>query len=171
VAQIILAGFMATGKSEIGRRLARELGRVFIDTDGMVEAKAGRSVAAIFANDGEGAFRALEREAIEQACGVPDAVVAIGGGALLDPDNRRRLTTSGVLVCLDASPAEILRRVGDASSRPLLAAVPPQERLGRIERLLAERAPLFASATYRVDTTGLSPTDVVARVSALVAGR
>jgi len=171
VAQIILTGFMATGKSEVGRRLARELGRVFLDTDGMVEAKVGRTVADVFATEGEAAFRALEREAVEAACAVPDAVVAVGGGALLDADNRHRLAASGVLVCLTATPEEILRRVGTAADRPLLAAVEPAQRLGRIERLLADRAAAYAGANHCVDTTGRTIDEVVADVASLVAER
>jgi shikimate kinase len=171
VAQIILTGFMATGKSEVGRRLARELGRVFVDTDGMVEARVGRTVADVFGKDGEAAFRALEREAVEAACAVPDAVVAVGGGAMLDADSRRRLAASGVLVCLTATPEEILRRVGTCADRPLLASVPPAERLGRIQRLLTDRAAAYAAANHRVDTTGRSIDEVVADVATLVAGR
>ena len=171
MAQIVLTGFMATGKSEVGRRLARELGRVFIDTDGMVEATVGRTVAEIFAEEGEQQFRALEREAVKRACTVADAVVATGGGALLDPDSRQRLTTAGVLVCLTATPDEIVRRLGSADDRPLLAALSPTERRSQIDRLLAERAPIYGCANHRVDTTGLSIDEVVTRVAALVAGR
>ncbi|MFN8543524.1 MAG: shikimate kinase [Candidatus Binatia bacterium] len=169
--QIILTGFMATGKSEIGRRLARALGRVFVDTDGLIEASAGRTVADIFAADGEAGFRALEREAVERAAAVPDAVVATGGGTLLDPENRRRLATSGVIVCLTADPDEILRRVGDTSVRPLLAGASNGNRIDRIRELLEERAAVYGLAQHRVDTTGLTPDEVVERVSALVAGR
>src|SRR5512146_2178710 len=111
---------MATGKSEVGRRLARVLGRPFVDIDGLVEADAGRSVAEIFAAEGEPAFRAREREAVARACAVPDAVVATGGGTLLDPENRRRLAAAGPIVCLAASPEDILRRVPDPAARPLL---------------------------------------------------
>ena len=79
----------ATGKTEVGRRLARALGWPFVDTDALVEEAAGRSVAAIFAEEGEAAFRARERTAVAEACASPAAVIAVGGGALLDPDNRR----------------------------------------------------------------------------------
>src|SRR5262245_27042785 len=103
---------MGTGKTEVGRRLARKLGRTFVDTDRLVETKAGRPVSAIFATEGEAHFRALEREAIAEACAIPDAVVATGGGALVDPGNRRRLAEAGPVVCLTASPEEILRRIG-----------------------------------------------------------
>ena len=170
--QVILTGFMATGKTEVGRRLARRLGRPFVDIDGLVETAAGRTVADIFAAEGEQRFRELERTAVAEACRVPDAVVATGGGTLLDPENRRRLAAAGPIVCLSAPAAEILRRVDDPKSRPLLAnGRADGDRLARIERLLADRAPIYALATHAVDTAGLSLDEVVERVSALVAGR
>ena len=169
---IVLTGFMATGKTEVGRRLARLLGWTFVDTDGLVEAAAGRSVKDIFATDGEVRFRALEREAVAQACGMPDAVIATGGGALLDPDNRRRLAAAGPIVCLSATPEEILARTGNGSSRPLLAgAAGREERLARIRSLMADRAPAYAVAAHTVDTAGLTVEQVAERVRTLVAGQ
>jgi shikimate kinase len=172
VPELILTGFMATGKTEVGRRLARRLGRPFIDTDGLVEAGAGRSVAAIFAAEGEPHFRELERDAVVRACAVPDAIVATGGGTLLDGENRRRLAAAAPIVCLSASPEEILRRVGDPASRPLLKNGGGHAGgLERVRALLAERAPVYALATHTLDTSGLSIDDVVERVCGLVAGR
>jgi shikimate kinase len=172
VAHIILTGFMGTGKTEVGRRLARTIGRAFVDTDRLVEAKAGRSVASIFSERGEVGFRVLEREAVVEACALPDAVIATGGGAMVDPDNRRRLAAAGPVVCLTASPADILRRVGDPASRPLLAGTASEpERLARIRDLLAIRAPVYGSATHTIDTTGLTVDQVVDRVRAVVEAR
>ena len=170
--QVILTGFMATGKTEVGRRLARRLGRPFVDIDGLVEAASGKKVADIFAGEGEARFRQLERAAVAEACLVPEAVIATGGGTLLDPENRRRLAASGPIVCLAASPEEILRRVGDPGNRPLLAdGSAGGDRLTRIRELLAERAPAYALATHAIDTSGLGVDEVVERVRALVAGR
>lgn len=172
MAQVILTGFMATGKTEVGRRLAKLLGRPFVDTDGLVEAAAGRSVTQIFAAEGEDAFRSRERAAVVQACGVRDAVIATGGGTLLDPDSRRELAAAGPVVCLSAEPVDILRRVGDPGSRPLLAQCNGESsRLERIRSLLAARAPAYALATHTVETSGLSVDEVVERVRALVVGR
>ena len=172
MSQVILTGFMATGKTEVGRRLARRLGRPFVDLDGLVEARAGKSVAEIFSAEGEERFRELERAAVEEACSVPDAVIATGGGTLVDPDNRRRLAAAGPIVCLSAPPEEILRRVGDSASRPLLANGNGQgERLERIRTLLAKRAPVYALATHAVETAGLDVDAVVDRVRVLVEGR
>jgi shikimate kinase len=172
VPQVILTGFMATGKTEVGRRLARRLGRPFVDVDGLVEAATGKSVADIFATEGEARFRELERAAVEDACRVTDAVIATGGGTLLDAESRRRLAAAGPIVCLSAPPEEILRRVGDPSSRPLLAnGNGATDRIGRIRTLLAERAPVYALATHTVETAGLDVDTVVERVRALVVGR
>jgi len=170
VANLILTGFMATGKTEVGRLLARRFGCPFFDTDGLVETAARRTIAQIFASDGEAHFRALERDAVEEACAVPDAVIATGGGTLLDPENHRRLAAAGPVVCLTASPEEIGRRVGDVSSRPLLVGH-NGDRLARIRTLLDERAPVYALATHTVDTSGLTVEQVAERVQALVAGR
>jgi shikimate kinase len=172
VTQIILTGFMGTGKTEVGRRLAHTLGRPFVDTDRLIEAKAGRRIAEIFATDGEARFRALEREAVAEACGIADAVVATGGGALADPESHGRLATAGPIVCLTATPREILKRVGDARTRPLLASCrSAAERLERIEALLAARAAVYRSATHTIDTTGLTVDQVVGRVRAAVEAR
>ena len=172
MAQVILTGFMATGKTEVGRRLARALGRPFVDTDGLVEAVAGRPIREIFALEGETRFRELEREAVIQACAVPDAVVATGGGTLLDAENRRRLAAAGPIVCLSADPEIILRRVGEGSDRPLLANGQGRPGgLARIRALLAERAQAYALATHAVDTSTLTVDEVVERVRGLVAGR
>jgi shikimate kinase len=163
---------MGTGKTEVGRRLARILGRTFVDTDRLVETKAGRSVAAIFAERGEAEFRTLEREAVAEACALPDAVIATGGGALVDPENRRRLAAAGPVVCLTARAEEILRRVGDPATRPLLADAPDEAaRLARIHALQAARATVYASATHTIDTTGLTVDQVVDRVRAAVEAR
>jgi len=172
VARIILTGFMATGKTVVGRRLAAVLSRPFIDTDTLVEAKAGCKVSAIFAAEGEAAFRKRERQAVVEACRVPDAVIATGGGTLLDPDSRRLLTTDGAVVCLTADPTAILARLGDPATRPLIGQNGNNaDRLTRIRALAAERAPLYALAPYSVDTTNLTVDEVVERVRALVAGR
>jgi shikimate kinase len=168
---VTLAGFMGTGKTDVGRCLARSLGWPFIDTDAAIEAETGRSVAALFADEGEAAFRVRERAAVAQACARPRAIIAVGGGALLDAENRRLLFAAGPVVCLRAAPREILRRLGDARDRPLLngdGTASEAERLARIESLLAARAPIYALATHAVDTDGLSPDEVARRIRTLI---
>ena len=167
---VFLVGFMGAGKTTAGKALARLLGWDFVDLDDLIVEAEKRSIPRIFAEDGEAHFRRLERDAVEEACAVPDAVIATGGGTLLDPDNRRRLVGAGPVVCLTASAEEIARRVGDVPSRPLLAGH-NGDRLARIRSLLDERAPVYALATHTVDTSGLSVEQVAERVQALVAGR
>lgn len=170
--QVILTGFMATGKTEVGRRLARVLGRPFVDTDGLVEAEAGRTVPEIFATAGEAKFRELERDAVARACDMPDAVVATGGGTLLDPENRRRLAAAGPIVCLAAAPETILGRIRNPATRPLLKNGNGRPGgISRVQALLDERAEVYAMATHTVDTTDLSVDEVVERVRTLVARR
>jgi shikimate kinase len=155
---IVLIGFMGTGKSEVGRRLAQRLGRAFVDTDQMIEERAGKRVAAIFADDGEPAFRALERDAVGDAVRRGGAVISVGGGAVLDAANVRALRDAGVLVHLTARPDVIVARVGDPASRPLLGDDPR----AAVTRLLAERGPAYAAAAdLTVDTSDGSADEVV----------
>jgi shikimate kinase len=163
---IVLMGFMGTGKSEVGRRLAQRLGRAFVDTDQLVEERAGKRVAEIFADDGEPAFRALERAAVADAAARSGVVVAVGGGAVLDPENVRLLRDAGVLVYLTARPQVILRRVGDTKHRPLLRDDPK----GTIDRLLAERGPVYAAAAdVTVDTSEHTVDGVVKEIQGALA--
>ena len=163
---IVLMGFMGTGKSEVGRRLAQRLGRAFVDTDQLVEERAGKRVAEIFADDGEPAFRALERAAVADAAARSGVVVAVGGGAVLDPENVRLLRDAGVLVYLTARPQVILRRVGDTKHRPLLRDDPK----GTIDRLLAERGPVYAAAAdVTVDTSEHTADGVVKEIQGALA--
>ena len=164
---IVLMGFMGTGKSEVGRRLAQRLGRAFVDTDQLVEERAGKRVAAIFAEDGETVFRTLERDAVADAVGRGGAIVSVGGGAVLDPENLRRLREAGLLVYLTARPEVILRRIGNAASRPLLKDDPH----AAVSRLLAERGPIYAAAAdVTVDTSERSAAEVVEEIQ-LALGR
>jgi shikimate kinase len=163
---IVLMGFMGTGKSEVGRRLAQRLGRAFVDTDQLVEERAGKRVAAIFADDGEPAFRMLERAAVADAAARGGAVIAVGGGAVLDPENVRHLRAAGVLVYLRARPEVVLRRIGDTTHRPLLRDDPK----GTIDRLLAERGPVYAAAAdVTVDTSEHTADEVVREIQQALA--
>lgn len=168
VPQIVLVGFMGTGKTEVGRRLARALGRPFVDVDRLIEARAGKSIPDIFTDAGEARFRELEREAVREAVTFADAVVATGGGALGDPESRRLLLSAGCLVRLDARPETIADRLGAADDRPLLAGLDRQAKVARIRTMLADRAATYGAASLAVDTDGLDVDAVVARVRQLV---
>jgi shikimate kinase len=154
-------GFMGTGKSEVGRRLAQRLGRSFVDTDQVIEERAGKRIAAIFGDEGEPAFRALEREAVADAASRAGAVIAVGGGAVLDPENVSLLRDAGLLVHLTARPDVILRRVGDGASRPLLREDPH----AAVARLLAEREPTYAAvADVTIDTSERTAEQIVEEI-------
>jgi shikimate kinase len=145
---------MAAGKSTIGRKLARELGCPFFDTDDLV-VRAHGPVAGIFAREGEAAFRNYEREAIASALASDEgAVVALGGGALTVPENRAFLRGRAYRIFLKASPEQILRRLRRSrETRPLLGAAPTLE---RVRRLYDERLAHYASADYVVDARRMS---------------
>jgi len=161
---IVLTGFMGTGKSTVGRLLSRRLGCGFVDLDELVEKEAGMPVKEIFAAHGEERFRELESKVIERlASGSLGAslVVSTGGGAVVGERNRSLLRGFGVLVCLKASEEEILRRVGNRPERPLLYGPGREEKL---RRLLAERQAAYTDCDLEIDTTGLRPEEVVARI-------
>ncbi len=169
MATVVLTGFMGTGKTRIGERLAARLGRPFVDTDTLIEQREGRSVAAIFAAAGEAHFRAAERRAVTEACSVADAVIATGGGAIVDPANRETLRAAAPIVCLTARPEVILARAtrhGD--TRPLLQGDDPA---ARIARLLAERADAYAHADLTLDTSDRRIDDLVADIAAFLRRR
>jgi shikimate kinase len=169
MASIVLIGFMGSGKTVVGQEIARRLGRPFVDTDTLVEEAAGMRVTEIFARFGEAHFRALERDTIAKvcaSCAARDAVVATGGGAMLDPENRRRLGEIGPIVCLDADVDSILQRVGGDTARPLLRGADVR---ARVRALLEERERVYAMADHRVDTSGRSVAAVADAVLAAVA--
>jgi len=164
---IILTGFMGTGKTVTGREVAARLSRPFVDLDDIIVERAGKPIPAIFAEDGELAFRALEA-AICQELSVPAGlVIAAGGGAAVNPANRDTLSRGGTLICLDASPETLLRRIGDDDNRPMLAGT---DRLARIYGLLAQRAEAYAAIAAHLDTTHLSIAATAERVLGIAAG-
>jgi shikimate kinase len=164
VGTVWLVGMMGAGKSTVGALLARRLGRPFVDSDEEVERAAGRSVAEIFASDGEAAFRRLEREVVESHLGEA-AVVALGGGAIADAGLRAAVAASGTLVYLRAEEATLLRRLGDCETRPLLAGGDAGERRARLRALLDARRETYESADVVVATDGLEPAAVAEAVA------
>jgi shikimate kinase len=161
---LVLVGLMGAGKTTVGQRCAARLDRPFVDTDRLVEAGTGMTVAEIFEQRGEAAFRALERDAVADACASPTPlVIACGGGAVLDAENRQRLHDTSVVVWLQASPAELGARVGATADRPLLRG--GARVATTLERLTELRAPAYESAAdLAVDTDALTVDDVAARV-------
>jgi shikimate kinase len=161
---VVLVGSMGAGKTTVGRLVAEQLGLAFADTDQLIETEAGKPVAEIFVDDGEDHFRALERAAVADALEKHDGVLALGGGAVLDPATRELLAGRPV-VFLQVGLTDAASRVGLGVSRPLLLG----NVRGRIKQLLDERTPLYASvARWTVPTDGRGAAEVAAEVRALV---
>ena len=155
---IVLTGFMGTGKTTAGRLLATRLGFEFVDTDAIIEERHG-PIAGIFSGRGEGAFRVIERGIAGELAERDQLVIATGGGMMLDPANVELLSSNGRVFCLVAEPETILARVtADASrvERPLLAGPDP---LQRINDLLAERLPAYGDFV-QVSTEARSPDEI-----------
>jgi 3-dehydroquinate synthase len=163
---IILTGFMGTGKTTVGRLLAARLERPFVDTDDLIVARDGRSIADIFNEDGETRFRELEAEVAAELAGRRGLVIATGGRLMLDPANAAALGATGPVFCLAAEPATILERVAaEDGRRPLLAVDDPER---RVQALLQRRAAAYARFRV-VDTAGRSPDEIAATLAALAA--
>ena len=152
-ANIVLVGFMGTGKSTVGRVIAQKLGFHFIDTDDVIEQTSKAKIFDIFAEHGEVYFRDLESQAVESVALMKNQVVATGGGVVLRSSNIDLLRTGGPIFCLNATPKAIWDRVRSSRSRPLLRGPNP---LKKIETLLDKRAPYYALADHQIETTGVS---------------
>lgn len=163
-ANLVLVGFMGTGKSAVGARLAAELGRELVEMDAVIEAREGRSIPEIFRDSGEPYFRTAERALVRDLSARRHLVVSTGGGVVLDPANIADFQSSGVVICLEADPDVILRRVAGDDHRPLLRAPDPAR---RIRDLLAARAPLYAAIPDRIDTSRLTLAQTAAATLAL----
>lgn len=153
---IILTGFMGTGKTTVGKILAKRLGYQFVDTDVMIESRSGRTIPEIFAEQGEAAFRQIEREVARDLAQGEKQLVSTGGGMMLDDANSAALGATGQIFCLTATPEEIMTRVladegGD--KRPLLQSPDPQQ---RILDLLTERQAKYGQFT-QISTSGKTP--------------
>lgn len=157
---LILIGFMGTGKTSLGKLLATKLGRGFIDLDDKIEHEANMSIPKIFEVYGEKYFRELEKSAVRDVCTKKNLVIATGGGTVKDSENLRLLKDSGVLVCLTCKPEEIFNRTERRGERPILDGA-GNERLETIKKLLAEREKFYLQADYTVDTTDWSPMQIM----------
>ena len=156
---VFLVGPMGAGKSTIGRQLARELKHEFVDSDREIEQRTGVDIPFIFDMEGEAGFRRREARVIDELTRRPDIVLATGGGAVLDPANRRHLASRGTVIYLRASVDQQLARTARDKKRPLLQTEDPRARL---QELFREREPLYRSvADIVVETDGRSVRDVV----------
>lgn len=162
---IVLLGFMGTGKSAVAREIGKRLRRPVVEMDGEIEKREGMVISRIFAERGEPYFRSRERELVQKLSRSGGKVIAAGGGVVLDPANLRALARRGVLVRLDARPEVILRRVEREGHRPLLEG---GDRLSTIKRLLAARRSFYDAIENRIDTSDLSVAAVADRIVALL---
>jgi len=167
LSHVVLTGFMAVGKTAVGKRLARRLGRPFVDTDLLIETREGVTVAEMFAARGEAAFRQIEREVVEELVGLEPAVISTGGGTFVDEANRRCLKSLGVVICLSTSLETILERVRRSNKRPLAAGADRE----RLARLYEERMPAYRQADILIETDGLTVEQSVIRVLNMIEPR
>ena len=163
---IVLVGFMGTGKTSIGRRLSTQLRMRYVDTDDVIERDNGRRISDIFSKDGEPAFRELESEAVRKVSKLDNHIISTGGGAVLKETNMVELRQNGIIFCLTATAEEIYQRVRHQSHRPLLQT---PDALTKIRSMLEERHPYYAKADYMVETTGRSFGEVMAYIKRVFA--
>jgi shikimate kinase len=161
---IALLGFMGTGKSTVGKLLAKRLGKQFIDTDTEIEKMAGMKIADIFDRYGEKRFRSLEKEAVGASSSESNTVLSCGGGVVLDIVNIARLHKTCRLFLLSASSEEVEKRLRKEKNRPLLGNT-PEEKLKKIRELLEKRKPFYtASGAEEISTDGLTPEEVTEKI-------
>lgn len=165
--RVVLVGPMGAGKTTVGELLAARWGVQVRDTDADIVASQGKEISEIFVDDGEAAFRALERDAVAQALAEHDGVLSLGGGAVLDPGTRD-LLAGHTVAFLSVGLTDAVKRVGLGTSRPLLMG----NVRGRIKALLDERTPVYESvATFTIDTDGRTPDEVADEIAGEVAAR
>ncbi|MCY3833585.1 MAG: 3-dehydroquinate synthase [Chloroflexi bacterium] len=158
---IVITGFMGAGKTTVGQILARKLKREFVDMDALIESRAGMTIPQIFERQGEEVFRAMERRLIYELALRNGLVIATGGGALIDDAMRETMTQSGLVVCLNASKADIRERLAENDNRPLAAGW---------ERLFEMRQSAYAQMPYQIMTSGKSPEEIATEIAALDQG-
>lgn len=163
--KIVLVGFMCSGKTRVGRLLAKRLGWPHHDTDAMVVQKHGAPVAEIIRTEGEQAFRELERNAVREAGQMDRVVVSTGGGAPLNKDNWTDLSRDATVIWLRVKPETVLKRAGDLKSRPL---IDPKNPLESIRRRMEERAAVYSQAHYVFDGDSMEAQDVVEKIIPLL---
>lgn len=158
---IVLTGFMGTGKTEIGRILSKKLGAKLIDIDTEIEKRQKMTITEIFKQHGEQRFRDIESEVIKEIADAENAVISTGGGAVLRQENIDNLRKKGIIICLMASPETILKRTRHNKDRPLLQVENP---LQKIKELIEFRKPFYEKADLMVDTEGKNPLEVVEEI-------
>jgi shikimate kinase len=162
---IYLVGFMGTGKTTVGKILARQLNKEFVEMDEAIEARQGKKIVDIFAFSGEPYFRKLEKELLKELSTKSDLVVSCGGGLICDEENLKMLKENGTVFNLTAKAKSIYARTKQYRNRPLLNVGSP---LKKIRELLKQREPYYAQAHYRIDTDSISVKEVARRIIDIV---
>jgi shikimate kinase len=162
---IVLVGFMATGKSTVGRNLAKRLRFEAVDTDDLIERRTGKTISRIFSEEGESAFRDQESEVAQKVSRLNGHVIITGGGIVLREENIKALKEAGPIFCLAASPEVVLKRTQGTDHRPLLQTEDPLE---KVRGLLEVRGPFYARADHTIDTSDLTIEEVVDRIVAVI---
>ncbi len=158
---IVLTGFMGTGKSAVAAELARLARLRSVEVDEEIERTAGMSIREIFAEYDESRFRELETREIQRIAALSGQVISTGGGAVMKEENMEALSASGVIVCLSARPETILKRTARNSDRPLLNVPDPMK---KINELLSLRKPYYEKADFTVDTEGKTPLEIAEEI-------
>ena len=162
---IVLVGFMGTGKTKVAKILSARLNMKYVSTDDLIEKKECISIQEIFSKKGEGHFRKVEKDVIKEASLMKDVVIDAGGGVVIDPENVKSLKKSGIVVCLWAEPGVIIERTKKYTHRPLLNVADP---LGKIKELLEFRKPFYERADYHIRTSGMTVEKTVDEIEEVI---
>jgi shikimate kinase len=147
---IVLVGFMGSGKTTVGKLIAEQTGMPLLDMDSIIEDRAGKTINEIFSDEGEAHFRAMERSLVQELAATEGNIISTGGGIVLNPQNIADFEKEGLVVCLLVDAETVLDRVQHDTSRPLLAG----DKAAKIIELLESRKSLYESITHRIDTSG-----------------
>lgn len=162
---IVLLGFMGTGKTTVAKALSKELDRTYVNVDDLIEAREKKSINDIFKDDGEAYFRKVEKDIIKEVSRLSGQVIDAGGGVVMDEENMNTLRETGLLICLWSDPATVLERTKKYSHRPLLNVDDPEK---KISELLEYRRPFYEKADFHVDSTSGDVSAVVEKVRKIV---
>ena len=162
---IVLVGFMGTGKTVVARKLAGDIGKKYVSIDKLIEEREKRPIRDIFRDEGEPYFRKVEKEVVKEVSQGRDQIIDAGGGVVLDMENVENLKRSGIIICLRADPRTIYERTKKCGHRPLLNVDDPEK---RIKELADERRPFYEKADFHIDTTGLDVAAAAEQVKRII---